>query len=319
MSSNSAGPSTTESGSGSAESAVPGISIDVDFEPASSASPSVSSAGVHDEFELSEDLRNLLTSTGLMKYENICIANEILSIDDILLATEDDLLKFGIKTIPARKLLTAASQTRTLSISTSSPASPSSSSSSSSPSKLSLVAPSSPLHVVIGAAAASFAAAPSAAVAPDRSVYNNTLEIVGDGKRNYVYDNVGDLLGSGGFGSVYKCAIEGTPEQKNYAVKIIPKRLFGGGSNNSSAVENEISLLSTLSESGHENIVQLLDAGSSLQKYWIVMEYIVGNNLTTTVQNKQQALAIEEIFSQLCNALHYLHRVKGGLLGLMMQ
>ena len=305
MSLNSA--SSAGSGSGSAESAaLDDIAIDVHFETASTASPSASAAAVQ-VLSLSGDLRKLLISTDLMRYESDFIKEQILSINDILEFEVRDLRDgLGLTLMAANKLKKDAWDATTSLLS--SPSSPSSSSSS--PSQLSPFSPPSPSPVVFDAATF---AVPSAPAAPDRSFYT-TSEVVGDGKRNYLFDREKDIIGDGTFGSVYKCALEETIE-KIFAVKIISKRKLRNafGLDDFSCVEKEISLLSTLSESGHINIVKFIVPGMNSENYWIVMEYIAGDNLRVYVQNKQRALTAAEaepIFSQLCDALHFLHKDK---------
>ena len=159
MSLNSA--SSAGSGSGSAESAaLDDIAIDVHFETASTASPSASAAAVQ-VLSLSGDLRKLLISTDLMRYESDFIKEQILSINDILQFEVRDLKDgLGLTLMAANKLKKDAWDATTSLLS---------SPSSSSPSQLSPFSPPSPSPVVFDAATF---AVPSAPTAPDRSLHH---------------------------------------------------------------------------------------------------------------------------------------------------
>jgi serine/threonine protein kinase len=91
---------------------------------------------------------------------------------------------------------------------------------------------------------------------------------------------LGDKLGQGGMGAVYK-AVHQTL-QRNAAVKILPAEF----ASNSDYVQRFLREARTLAALRHENVVQIYDAGEENGLYYIAMELVDGCNLLKYIEEQ---------------------------------
>lgn len=94
------------------------------------------------------------------------------------------------------------------------------------------------------------------------------MEVVG----SYVID---DLLGSGGFASVYK-GHHRTKHSKKVAIKIIRKET---SRESQDTIINEIKISKKLTEIRHKNVIALFECMQNAHNVYMVMEYCNGGNL----------------------------------------
>jgi len=136
----------------------------------------------------------------------------------------------------------------------------------------------------------------------------------------YVRDYaVQELLGKGGFGSVYQ--VKGSGESL-YAMKELPMdevaeafEPHGGGEKTVSAklLEREVGILSSLQ---HPNIIRYFDSFVEKGNLYILMELVDGATLLDHINSfgEKGAFLTEEriwhIFCQVCMALRYCHKAK---------
>ena len=122
----------------------------------------------------------------------------------------------------------------------------------------------------------------------------------GDGKYEY-YPN-GEALGSGTFGSVWKCTRRS--DHKIFAAKKIDLKR---GRISLTSIENECKILGLLE---HGNIIKYVDRSIDDNWAWIVMEFAPGKSITKTLDERAGPFTEDEakpIFKELCAAVHYLH------------
>ena len=140
--------------------------------------------------------------------------------------------------------------------------------------------------------------------------------------RTYVL--LGDAIGKGGFGTIYRCRREGGQDTQ-YALKEIPLREMGGlmaaagGSADDAETHREVSLLQQMD---HPNIVRYVesfterDPENGCPCLYIVMELVEGTSLLELINShaeKKQLIAerkIREIAVQVLHALYYIHKKK---------
>ncbi|MBI3805623.1 MAG: protein kinase [Nitrospirae bacterium] len=120
-----------------------------------------------------------------------------------------------------------------------------------------------------------------------------------------------DKIGTGGMAELYLAKQTGLSGfEKVVAIKRILPHLTQGTEFISMFV-NEAKLAALLT---HQNIVQIYDLGSVDQAYYIAMEYVMGKDLKTVLQqgrSRSMPLSIGDallIVSKICSALDYAHR-----------
>ena len=141
--------------------------------------------------------------------------------------------------------------------------------------------------------------------------------------RTYVL--LGDAIGKGGFGTIYRCRREGGQDTQ-YALKEIPLREPGGlmaaagGSADDAETHREVSLLQQMD---HPNIVRYVESFTERDReagcpcLYIVMELVEGTSLLELINShaeKKQLIPerkIREIAVQVLHALYYMHKKKG--------
>jgi NIMA (never in mitosis gene a)-related kinase len=139
--------------------------------------------------------------------------------------------------------------------------------------------------------------------------------------RKYVV--LGDAIGKGGFGTIYRCRREGGQDTQ-YALKEIPLREFGtlmtGSSADDAETHREVSLLQQID---HPNIVRYVESFTERDRdnggcscLYIVMELVEGTSLLELINShaeKKQLIPerkIREIVVQILHALYYIHKKK---------
>ncbi|HLG22265.1 MAG TPA: protein kinase, partial [Candidatus Manganitrophaceae bacterium] len=122
-----------------------------------------------------------------------------------------------------------------------------------------------------------------------------------------------DKIGSGGMAELFLAKQTGLSGfEKVVAIKRILPHLTQGEEFVNMFI-NEAKLAALLS---HQNIVQIFDLGSVDQSYYIAMEYIMGRDLRTLLNQakaKKLPISIGDILlivSKICSALDYAHRKK---------
>lgn len=125
---------------------------------------------------------------------------------------------------------------------------------------------------------------------------NNYASICIDGKDT-------NLLGRGSFGQVI--LMKNKTTEKKVAVKIIAKKNLS----DTKTLASEINIHKRLM---HENIVKLHDFVETEKNLYIVMEYLSGGNLFQYIKRKGKLSEREAFyfFTQICNAVHFLHKNK---------
>lgn len=121
-----------------------------------------------------------------------------------------------------------------------------------------------------------------------------------------------ERIGSGGMGEVYKAKKIGSEGfEKTVAIKRIHPHLVEENKEFINMFIDEAKLASQLS---HPNIVQIYDFGKNENFYFIVMEYVLGKNLSTILQNlasqnKKMPFPYSAFIAMsVCQALEYAHR-----------
>uniref|UniRef100_A0A7S4PWA7 Protein kinase domain-containing protein n=1 Tax=Alexandrium monilatum TaxID=311494 RepID=A0A7S4PWA7_9DINO len=126
--------------------------------------------------------------------------------------------------------------------------------------------------------------------------------------------NIGDLIGTGGFGEVRTCTLRDTlepsvPEDQQYAVKIVDLQSEKVQQCESvlTAVE-EANILTTLR---HPHIIQVLDVFDTDRFLYVVMEFVRGGELFIAISAASFGMLegdVAKMASQLLEALRYLHQ-----------
>ena len=113
------------------------------------------------------------------------------------------------------------------------------------------------------------------------------------------------VIGKGGFGKVVHCRHRGTAT--TYAMKILSKEFLIDTNNVSYMLEERASLLKV----NHPFIVKLLAAFQTTTKVYLVMEYIIGGELFSRLQDRAFFLPNEAKFytAEAVLAIEYLHGV----------
>ncbi|MEM1013346.1 MAG: tetratricopeptide repeat protein [Planctomycetota bacterium] len=113
-----------------------------------------------------------------------------------------------------------------------------------------------------------------------------------------------ELLGDGGFGSVYK-AEQRTPVQRTVALKVIK-----AGVDTKEVIARFSSERQALARMDHPHIAKVLDAGSTdAGRPYFVMEHVPGLPITEFAD--EQKLTIDErleLFKQVCDAINHAHQ-----------
>ncbi|PHH52902.1 Calcium/calmodulin-dependent protein kinase type I [Ceratocystis fimbriata CBS 114723] len=137
-------------------------------------------------------------------------------------------------------------------------------------------------------------------------MYESTVPGESDLSKTHKYDKVyqvGKTLGAGSYSVVKECFHIETG--RNYAVKVINKRLMAGREH---MVRNEIEILSRVSM-GHQNILTLVDYFESMNNLYLVTDLALGGELFDRICRKgnyDESDASELIRSTL-SAVSYLH------------
>lgn len=116
---------------------------------------------------------------------------------------------------------------------------------------------------------------------------------------------IGELLGQGGMGSVYRATREGVDFSKDFALKMLPGAGHSAKHHRRFLLERQI-----LASLNHPSIASLVDGGVlEDQTPFLVMEYIDGKNLLQYCQDYQVGLQGRlQLFMQVCDAVDYAHR-----------
>ncbi len=117
---------------------------------------------------------------------------------------------------------------------------------------------------------------------------------------------IGDTLGRGGMGIVYKA--EDTVLDRVVAFKVLPESL----KENPQALKNFLREAKSAAQLNHPNIVTVYDAGEQDGVYYIAMEYVDGNTLKDIIKHRGKIAprGIVHVVSQMCEALAYAHEKK---------
>jgi len=124
------------------------------------------------------------------------------------------------------------------------------------------------------------------------------------GKRVGAY-RLGELLGSGGMGAVYRAERADQQFEQEVAIK-----LLRGGSGSADVLrrfQNERQVLAGLQ---HPNIAQLLDGGATVEGApYLVMEYVDGVPIDRYCEEKAASVVERlRLFRVVCEAVHYAHQ-----------
>jgi len=113
-------------------------------------------------------------------------------------------------------------------------------------------------------------------------------------------------IGRGGMGVVFLAKDLNLGRQVAY--KVLPPEL----KNNPQFVANFVREAKSLAQLSHPYIVSIFDAGVEAGNYYIVMEYVEGQNLKDLLTRSRRIPITSgiQIFSQLCQALDYAHGKK---------
>lgn len=113
------------------------------------------------------------------------------------------------------------------------------------------------------------------------------------------------LLGQGGMGEVYRSTHPTL--KRDVAVKILPQRLAA----NEASLKRFTREAQMLASLDHPNIVRVFDFGECEGTYYIVMEYVDGEDLSSYLSAKEK-LALPEalpILREIADALDYIHEL----------
>lgn len=122
-----------------------------------------------------------------------------------------------------------------------------------------------------------------------------------------------DRLGQGGMGTVYMARdlnLKTLSQQKKSAVVKELRDDFIRGEDKEKAREFFMREVSVLADLDHENIVRVLDQFSERGRYYLVMEYVQGQNLHEMMAKRREPFDEEIIIkwaAQICDVLTYLH------------
>ncbi len=122
-----------------------------------------------------------------------------------------------------------------------------------------------------------------------------------------------DRLGQGGMGTVYMARdlnLSTLSQQKKSAVVKELRDDFIRGEDKEKAREFFMREVSVLADLDHKNIVRVLDQFSERGRYYLVMEYVQGQNLHEMMTKRKEPFDEEMIIdwaAQICDVLTYLH------------
>jgi serine/threonine protein kinase len=122
-----------------------------------------------------------------------------------------------------------------------------------------------------------------------------------------------DRLGQGGMGTVYMARdlnLSTLSQQKKSAVVKELRDDFIRGEDKEKAREFFMREVNVLADLDHHNIVRVLDQFSENGRYYLVMEYVQGNNLHEMMTKRKEPFdedIIIEWAAQICDVLTYLH------------
>lgn len=116
---------------------------------------------------------------------------------------------------------------------------------------------------------------------------------------------IGELLGRGGMGAVYRATRQGEAFTKDFALKILPGAGHSPQHRQRFLLERKI--LATLD---HPHIASLIDGGLLPdQTPFLVMEFINGTDLIRYAKQQELGLTARiQLFLQICKAVDYAHR-----------
>lgn len=113
---------------------------------------------------------------------------------------------------------------------------------------------------------------------------------------------MGDIIGEGGFGKVYRCRAKDT--NVNYACKVVDMEEMSASERK--MVRNEVEIMSQLN---HERFVQVFDVFERDSKVYIVMELITGGDLFSLLEREKKVSEAHahRIIKQIIQGLVHLH------------
>ena len=123
-----------------------------------------------------------------------------------------------------------------------------------------------------------------------------------DGLRNEERYVLGDELGRGGMGVVYRA--EDLVLRRQVAYKSLPRDKVG----DSQTGESLLAEARAVAQLSHPSIVQVYDAGRTAEGFFIVMELVEGNTFSELLkQGKLSISAVVKVGRQVCSALAHAH------------
>ena len=141
-------------------------------------------------------------------------------------------------------------------------------------------------------------------------MFNNRTSQIVRNKVQHFTDKFerGELLGEGGFGSVYKCWRKGSRVEggKFYALKVLKKDDHKAGWA-ARLLKNELVILKQMN---HPNIVRIYELFQDETDYFIVQELMEGSTILKTIETRPHLFTerqVAKIVAHILKGLEFLH------------
>ncbi|MFN8578057.1 MAG: protein kinase [Candidatus Sericytochromatia bacterium] len=128
------------------------------------------------------------------------------------------------------------------------------------------------------------------------------LSLISDFEKNYKVER---KIGAGGMGDVYLATDKRL--ERFVAVKVLKVQ---DNINSQEFIERFKNEAKSIAKLSHPNIVSIYDFGSQDDVYYMIMEYLEGNNLNELIEKSKQRIPhslVVNVAIQMCNALQYAH------------